>query len=104
MVKLIFIITILAVSVVIGRTIRDMIRKRPIRDKQTRRKPLHLFFAVTAVFVILFVALTIGIGGNIQNLLNYQSLELLILFLAVLIFGIYVMIEVIKYIDKLRKK
>ncbi|HON18606.1 MAG TPA: hypothetical protein PK990_05480 [Salinivirgaceae bacterium] len=103
--SLLIAIGILALSFVLGRTIADIMRKRPIRDKQTRHRPLVLFFTIVALIIVIILAITVGIGSNLYNIMNSQSLDNILLSVAVFGFGIYVAIELVRYLNKkLRKK
>jgi len=58
-----------------------------------------------ALIIVIILAITVGIGSNLYNIMNSQSLDNILLSVAVFGFGIYVAIELVRYLNKkLRKK
>ncbi len=95
-----FIIALTAVAFVIGRSIRDLLRKRPVREKKARRKILNRLFATISLILVvgLFFAVAI-IGGVIVFFEDIETVDL-ILMIVILGFSAYLSYEIVRYLKR----
>ena len=99
--SIVFIIALSAVAFVIGRSIRDLFRKRPIREKKARRKILNRFFGIVALIVIIVLFLVLSVVETVMAFTEGIPIDEAILVLLILAFCGYLSVSLIKYIKNL---
>jgi cytochrome c biogenesis protein CcdA len=93
-----FIIAVSAVTFVIGRSIRDIIRKRPVREKKARRKMLNRFFAFISLVLVVALVLAISIVGGVMVFTEGLETDIVLLLVIILGFSGYLSFEIVKYL------
>ena len=96
-----FLIAVTAVAFIIGRSIRDMLRKRPVREKRARRKILYKLFAVTALIITVLLFVVISTVGTIISFTEGIEIDKTILLILILGFSGYLTFEIVKYLKNL---
>ena len=99
--QFVFLLAVSAVAFVIGRSVRDMLRKRPIREKKARRRGLHRFFAISAFIVIVAFILVISVVGSVMTFTEGLDFETIGYLIVIMAFGSYVCLEIVKYLKNL---
>lgn len=99
--NIVLIVGISAVAFVIGRSIRDMLRKRPVREKKARRKILNRFFAVLALILIIALFLVLSLVESVMVFTEGRPLDEIIF--VILIIGAcgFLSVSLVKYIKNL---
>ncbi|MDD2564049.1 MAG: hypothetical protein PHU27_07535 [Salinivirgaceae bacterium] len=96
-----FLIAVTAVAFVIGRSIRDMLRKRPVREKKARRKILYRLFAISALIITILLFIVISTVGTIISFTEGIELDKTILLILILGISGYLSYEIVKYLKNL---
>lgn len=94
-------IAITAFAFIIGRSIRDMFKKRPVREKKARRKILYKIFAIAALVITLLLFIVISTVGTIISFTEGFDIDKTILLILILGFSGYLSYEILKYIKNL---
>jgi hypothetical protein len=98
--EIIFVIGITAVAFVLGRSIRDLFKKRPVRQKKARRRGVTKLFAVIALLIITLLIATISLILGVAVFHNQADWMQLILYLIIDGFAVYVFILIIDFLKK----
>lgn len=99
--KILFIIAVSGIALIIGRSIRDLFKKRPVRQKKARRRGLTKLFASIALLTIITLIISVSIILGI--VVFYDDIDLVNFFTYVIIdaFATYIAILIIKYLKKI---
>lgn len=89
-----------AVAFVLGRVIRDMIRRRPVREKKARRRGVTRFFAATALVIAIGLTLGVAAFGAVTALAGDIQPDVAALELLVVAFGAYVARELVRFLRR----
>lgn len=100
MFEALFIIGMSAIAFILGRSVRDLFKKRPVRDKKTRRKGLHKLFAFIALLVVILLIVTISIILGVIVFYEEIALAEFLVYLAIDGFSAYIFIILIQYLKK----
>lgn len=98
--EIIFVIGITAVAFILGRSIRDLFKKRPVRQKKARRRGITKLFAAIALLIITLLIATISLILGVAVFHNQADWMQLILYLIIDGFAVYVFILIIDFLKK----
>ncbi len=96
--QIVFIIAICAVTFVIGRSIRDMVRKRPVREKKARRRILNRFFAFISLVLVVALFLAISVVGGVVTFTEGLETDIAILLIIIMGFSGFLSFEIVRYL------
>lgn len=100
MLEAIFIVGITAIAFILGRSIRDLFKNRPVRQKKARRKGITKLFAAIALLIVGLLIITILIVAGIGVFYNKLTWESLILYFIIAGFAVYIFILLIGFLKK----
>ncbi|PLX21118.1 MAG: hypothetical protein C0599_08370 [Salinivirgaceae bacterium] len=98
--EIIFVIGITAVAFILGRSIRDLFKKRPVRQKKARRKGITKLFAAIALLVVTLLIATISLVLGIAVFHNQADWIQLILYFIIDGFAVYIFILLMDFLKK----
>ena len=100
MLEAIFIIGITGIAFIIGRSIRDLFKKRPVRQKKARRRGITKLFAAIALLIVALLIITISIVSGIGVFYDKVTWEQLLLYFLIDGFAVYIFILIIGFLKK----
>src|SRR6056297_3628355 len=100
MIQAIFLVAITAIAFILGRSVRDMFKKRPVRQKKARRRGLTKLFAAIALLLIFLLIITISLVLGAAVFAGDADWQKLFLFLIIDGFAAYIFILLIDFLKK----
>ena len=100
MIQAIFVVGITAIAFILGRSVRDLFKKRPVRQKKARRRGLTKLFAAIALLLVFLLIITISLVLGAAVFAGDANWQKLILFLIIDGFAAYVFILLIDFLKK----
>lgn len=93
-----FIIGITAVAFILGRSIRDLFKKRPVRQKKARRRGVTKLFAAIALLVVTLLIATISLILGVAVFHNQSDWLQLVLYFIIDAFAVYIFKLIIDFL------
>jgi sterol desaturase/sphingolipid hydroxylase (fatty acid hydroxylase superfamily) len=87
--EVIFIIGVTAVAFILGRSIRDLFKKRPVRQKKARRRAVTKLFAAIALLLVTLLIAMVSIILGVAVFHNQSDWLQLVLYLIIDGFAVY---------------
>ncbi len=100
MIQAIFLVAITAIAFILGRSVRDMFKKRPVRQKKARRRGLTKLFAAIALLLVFLLIITISLVLGAAVFAGDADWQKLFLFLIIDGFAAYIFILLIDFLKK----
>lgn len=100
MTEVLFVIIITVLAFIAGRSIRDLFKKRPIRQKKARRRGLTKLFAAIALLLIFFLIVTISIVLGIAVFYRQAGWQQLFSYLIIDGFAVYILVLLVNFLKK----
>ncbi|MFO7865176.1 MAG: hypothetical protein R6U85_14350 [Salinivirgaceae bacterium] len=101
MLQTVFIIGITAVAFIIGRSIRDLLKKkRPVRQKKARRKGITKLFASIALLIIIMLIITVSLVLGVGVFHQKVGWQQLIAYLVIDGFAVYMVVLLVDFLKK----
>lgn len=100
MIKAIFIIGITAIAFILGRSIRDLFKKRPVRQKKARRRGITKLFAAMAMLVVILLIVTISLVLGVAVFHEDISWDQLLLYFIIDGFAVYLVVLLVRFLKK----
>ena len=100
MLKALFFIGMTSFAFIIGRSIRDLFKKRPVRQKKARRRGIVKLFAAIATLIIALLIITISLVLGVAVFNGDATIEKFILFLIIDGFAVYLFILLLTFLKK----
>ncbi len=100
MIQAIFVVGITAIAFILGRSVRDLFKKRPVRQKKARRRGITKLFAAIALLLVFLLIITISLVLGAAVFAGDADWQKLILFLIIDGFAAYIFILLIDFLKK----
>ena len=98
--EIIYIIGITAVAFILGRSIRDLFKKRPVRQKKARRRAVTKLFAAIALLLVTLLIVTVSLILGVAVFHNQADWIQLVLYFIIDGFAVYIFILLIDFLKK----
>ena len=100
MLEAIFIIGITGIAFIVGRSIRDLFKKRLVRQKKARRRGITKLFGAIALLIVSLLIITISFVAGIGVFYDEVTWEQLLLYFIIDGFAVYIFILLIGFLKK----
>lgn len=100
MIEVVFVIVITAIAFIAGRSIRELFKKRPIRQKKARRRGLTKLFAAIALILISLLIITISLVLGVAIFHEHAGWEQLFSYTVIDAFAVYIIILLVNFLKR----
>lgn len=100
MIEVVFLIIITVIAFIAGRSIRELFKKRPIRQKKARRRGVTKLFAAIALLLVMLLIVTVSLVLGVAIFHDRAGWEQLFSYAVIDAFAVYIVVLLVNFLKK----